>query len=75
MPTDRPHLSCPDVPAGARPFPPKAATPHAPLSLPTGEARMAPPGTVVPRAPDDERLRAGAVARTVPHSPYQGRSA
>ena len=36
MPTDRPHRSCPDVPAGARPFLPEVATPHTPVSLPAG---------------------------------------
>jgi hypothetical protein len=30
--------SCHDVPPGATPFPPEAATPHAPLSLLKGEA-------------------------------------
>ena len=44
-----PHHACPDVPPGAPPFPPEAATPHAHLGLLKGEALTTAPGTERPR--------------------------
>jgi hypothetical protein len=81
MPTDCPHLSpttpvltCLPAPGHFR-LRPQLLTRLS--ACPRARRSWRPPALFCrvcsPR--DDERLRAGAVARTVPHSPYQGSSA